>query len=110
MFLLVQILLSAVVAACGWRTVQQLRTLPFSSLEYRNKNWFVRVGGGFQENDLQVNSLQAVELQQNSFVGAGIIVMSFQLPTGNKMRAVLWPDSAEADSLRQLRATLLAGA
>ena len=95
--LAVQILLSAIAAAYGWRAIRQLRTLPFSSLECRNKNWSVRIGDIFH----------IVELQQNFFVGAGIIALSFHLQTGKKMRAVLWPDSADADSLRRLRAVLL---
>ena len=98
--LAVQMLLATIATAYGWRAMLQLRILPFSSLECRNKNWSVRID----------DVLHIVELQHNFFVGAGIIVLSFQLPTGKKMRAVLWPDSADADSLRRLRTVLLAGA
>lgn len=96
----VQIFLGAIVAAYGWHAIRQLGALPFSSLECRNKNWSVRIGDVFH----------TVELQQNVFVGAGMIALSLQLPTGKKLRAVLWPDSADADSLRRLRAVLLARA
>jgi len=97
LFLFVQGFLVAIVAAYGWHAIRQLRTLPFSLLECRNKNWSVRIS----------EDMHAVELQKNIFVGAGIIALSFRLPTGKKIRAVLWPDSADVDSLRRLRAVLL---
>ena len=111
----VQVLLSAVAAVYGWCAIRQLRKLPFYSLEYSNKKWSVQMNdallaSALQVSGLQESSLQAVELQKSIFVGAGIVALSFQLPTGKKMRTVLWPDSADTDSLRRLRAVLLAGA
>ena len=96
----VHIFLCVIAAAYGWQAIKYLRTLPFFSLEYRNQNWYARIG----------DVLRAVELEKNIFVGAGMITVSFQLPTGKKIRVVLWPDSADAVSVRRLRAVLLARA
>ena len=98
--LALQIVLSVIAASYGLQAIKHLRTLPFFSLEYRNQNWYARID----------DVLRAVELEKNIFVGAGMITVSFQLPTGKKIRVVLWPDSADAVSLRRLRAVLLARA
>ena len=110
LFLPLQVLLGVVAAVYGLHAIRQLKALPFSSLEYNNKKWSVRMGDALQASGLQEDNLQPVELQQNIFVGAGIIALSFQFSTGKKMRAVLWSDSADTNSLRRLRAILLAGA
>ncbi|HSC75632.1 MAG TPA: protein YgfX [Pseudomonadales bacterium] len=98
LFLPAQALLMAVAGIYGWVAIRQLQALPFLALEYRNKNCFVCVD----------HVWRAVALERNIFVGAGMITLSFRLPAGKKNRAVLWPDSADADSLRRLRAVLLA--
>jgi hypothetical protein len=96
--LLVHVLLIAVVGVYGWHAIRHLRLLPVQTLEHRSGCWFVCVD----------DVLQSVDLEKNIFLGYGIISLSFILPTGRKKRVVLWPDSADADSLRRLRAALLA--
>jgi hypothetical protein len=93
-----QALLAVVVSAYGWRTIYLLHALKVSVLEFRNGSWFLHKADGLQE----------AILEKKIFLGAGIILLPFTLQSGKNIRLLLWPDSADAEGLRRLRATLLA--
>lgn len=93
----VQVLSCAAIAVYGWFEIRSLQVLPVQMLECRDGNWFLRKEDGLFD----------AELGKKNFLGAGIISLAFSLQ-GKQLRLVLWPDSADADSLRRLRAMLLA--
>lgn len=94
----VQVLLSLVVAAYGRQALRSLHNLTVSVLEFRNGSWLLHKADGLQE----------VMLEKKIFLGAGMMSLPFTLQSGKNIRLLLWPDSADADSLRRLRAVLLA--
>lgn len=96
--LFVHMLLIAVVGAFGWRAMRQLQMLPVRAMEYRNGYWFLRVD----------DVLHTATLGKQYFLAYGMLSLPFHLPSGKTLRVVLWPDSADADSLRRLRVILLA--
>lgn len=93
----VQALSFAAVSMYGWLVIRSLQSQPIQMLECRQGDWFLRKADGLLD----------AELGKKIFVGAGIISLPFRLQ-GERLQLVLWPDSADADSLRRLRVTLLA--
>ncbi len=94
----VQALLVVLVLVHGWRVAISLQDPLIRALEYRNGDWYLLHGeSGFCQT----------ELEKKFFLGAGIIVLPFRLQCGECRRLLLWPDSADKDSLRRLRACLL---
>jgi hypothetical protein len=96
--LLVNILLMVAAGMHGVHVMRQLRILPVHAVEYRNGDWFLRIG----------DVSHAVTLDKQYFLAYGILSLLFHFRSGKHLRVVLWPDSADADNLRRLRATLLA--
>ena len=94
----VQVLSCALAAVYGWFVFRSLQVLPIQMLECRGGNWFLH----------KDDRLLDAELGKKIFIGAGIISLPFRLRSGEPLQLVLWPDSADTDSLRRLRAALLA--
>ena len=93
-----QLLLATCVVAYGWRAMLPTQLLAIRQLDYRGGSWFLHVA----------DTVCEVNPGKKFFIGAGIISVPFTADAGKKYRLLLWPDSADADSLRRLRATLLA--
>ncbi|HQQ74891.1 MAG TPA: hypothetical protein PK031_07035 [Pseudomonadales bacterium] len=93
-----QALLWALVFWRGFLVVKSERILCCQQLEYCSGSWRLHVG----------NVLSEAELAKNVFIGFGIVVMQFILPSGKPVRLLLWPDSATDECLRKLRFFLLA--
>lgn len=93
-----KIILFVVVAVYSWLAFRSLRISAIPGLEFRNGSWILQRDDGLQE----------AVLEKKIFLGAGIISLPFRLQSGKSIRLMLWPDSADAESLRQLRAALLA--
>jgi hypothetical protein len=95
----IRLVLFTVLAGYGGYAIRQLRMLPADTLECRNGDWGLRTNG----------VLQPVTLGDEYFLAYGILSLPFYPePDGKTVRVLLWPDSADADNLRRLRAVLLA--
>lgn len=91
-------LLLALVLWRGFLAVQSERILFCQQLECCSGSWRLHVGGILSE----------AELAKDIFIGFGIVAMQFILPSGKRVRLLLWPDSAADECLRKLRVFLLA--
>lgn len=96
--LLLCLLLGGWAAVMGWRAVRAVRVPWVTGLECRAGDWFLCAG----------DFCCPVKFGQKIFLGLGIISVRLELETRKKIYLVLWPDSADEDSLRRLRIKLLA--
>lgn len=65
----------------------------------------VYADGVWQWQDASGN--HACILGNKVYIGFGLVCLYCVLPTGKKMRVMLWPDSTASDNLRRLRVYLL---
>ncbi len=92
-----QVLLVLLVGCLTWHAIQTVRRPLVQCIGWQAGQWRI-VGRGLAD-DVAVGS--------EIFFVAGLISLSFSLPSGKKRQVLLWPDSADAESLRCLRRILL---
>lgn len=91
-----QALLAGLVGWQGWRALRAIRQPRIACIRWQDGQW--RLQGS--------NAVTEVVLDKRFFLTAGLVSLPFQSLTGEACRIVLWPDSADADSLRRLRVLL----
>ena len=91
-----QVLLAGLVGWQGWCALRAIRQPPVTCLQWQDGQWRL------QGPDVAVDAV----LGSRMFLTAGLVSLPFRSLAGKVYRIVLWPDSADADSLRRLRVLL----
>ncbi|GAC1625344.1 MAG: hypothetical protein NVS9B10_12200 [Nevskia sp.] len=101
-------LLLSLLILVSWRRLRRPAVAGYGAAALSHLIW--HAGSDAWRIETAAGQADDAELRDNTLIWPGLIVLNFRLKSGAKRTRVLLGDETDADSLRRLRARLLAAA